>query len=1161
MEANRSTAEFLFRRAQELRAEDRPAFLTEACGSDLSLRRQVETLLTAHNQTSDSPPDALDGGATLVEPTPRQAALQNLDEVPGTIIGRFKLLEKLGEGGFGTVWAAEQREPVKRRVALKIIKLGMDTKQVVARFEAERQALALMDHPNIAKVFDAGATESGRPYFAMELVRGIPITKFCDEKKLDATDRLELFIKVCHAIQHAHQKGIIHRDIKPSNILVTLHDGVPVPKVIDFGIAKATQQELTEKTIYTQVQQFIGTPAYMSPEQAEMSGLDIDTRSDIYSLGVLLYELLTGTTPFDAKELMASGLDAMRNTIREKEPLRPSTRLSQSLVAADVRRLQSPSLDKPATEEEVRASSRQLLRAKETIALLRGDLDWIVMKCLEKDRTRRYDTATALAADLKRHLGNEPVLARPPSAIYRFQKAIRRHKLVFAATAAVSFALSFGLSASILQAIRATRAERAVKALFDSEREAKQAATQAQSAAVTERDNARRNLYAAKINLAHQAWLESNLGKARRLLLETTPGPGEEDLREWEWRYLWGLVRGDDAGELAKFNGGVFHLEFANRDRNLLISLTGSGAEERGAFVFDLEEGKLRNRRSLGQEAFSSAAGLEAKGQLLVHRREANTTNVLALLDRDSLEAKGRFVVPGHVRAMAISPDESLVAAYHGARSVVILDSGSGSNIAVIRAEVGSPHFGRLAFLPDGARLAIGFLGGKLQIVRARTGEVLRDLPAHTNGITALAVAPKAAVLATGAGFAETKVKIWNADTGEPIQELAGHRAWIASLAFSPDGTVLASASADQTIRLWDTTTWKEIATLRGHEDEIYCLAFAKGGRQLVSGAKDGSVRLWQVPPQTRHFSERVLPEAVGYSVVSPDSRRLVTLAADYVVWDTQTGEKLETLTALRGYRAAYDFTPDNRQLLVGGQKGKVRVWDFARNALTEFDAGGEDDVAAVHSLGGTNYFITVQGSQIKMWSQTGRKLSYQYQLKPSGPAQTSVAFASTGAIATGHGDGSVSLSDSKTGVLITNFPAHRRIVVGLAFSADAKLLATGGEEGLAKLWDLATFREIAALKGHLKSIHSLTISASGRRLATGGSGAEAIKIWDLRTQQELMTLGGGSALLRALSFSPDGNVLVGRTETGRLHLWRAPSWNEIEEAEAGKRQRLVSRD
>jgi len=365
-----------------------------------------------------------------------------LDEKAGARIGRYKLLQQIGEGGCGVVYMAEQEEPVRRRVALKIIKLGMDTRQVIARFEAERQALAMMDHPNIARVFDAGTTESGRPFFVMELVRGFKINEYCDREKLSTHERLNLFIKVCQAVQHAHQKGIIHRDLKPSNILITEQDGEPLPKVIDFGIAKATgNQPLTDKTLFTAFEQFIGTPAYMSPEQAGLGGLDIDTRSDIYSLGVLLYELLTGQPPFNAEELRRAAIDEVLRAIREKEPPRPSTRLA-TLTQAELTLV---------------AQQRQTVPSK-LPTLLRGDLDWIVLKTMEKDRSRRYETANGLAADLQRYLKNEPVVARPPGNLYRFQRLLQRNKIAFLAASAVTAALIIGLGVSIYSGIQERQA-------------------------------------------------------------------------------------------------------------------------------------------------------------------------------------------------------------------------------------------------------------------------------------------------------------------------------------------------------------------------------------------------------------------------------------------------------------------------------------------------------------------------------------------------------------------------------------------------------------------------------------------------------------------------------------------------------------------------------
>jgi serine/threonine protein kinase len=494
--------ETIFEQALEIGSEPaREEFLHRACGGNTAMRHRLQGLLRAHDRAGKflehaRPAEAATGVTPAAAPT---TVSLPLTEKPGERIGRYKLLQKIGEGGCGVVYMAEQEEPVRRRVALKIIKLGMDTRSVIARFEVERQALALMDHPNIAKIFDGGMTETavcsagcqpavspisnrqtrespdhplesgnapqagspaipqtgstgslryelsaGRPYFVMELVRGVKITEYCDEKKLTTHERLELFMQVCRAVQHAHQKGIIHRDLKPSNILVSVNDGVAVPKVIDFGIAKATTGEpLTDKTVFTAFEQFIGTPAYMSPEQALVTSLDIDTRSDIYSLGVLLYELLTGQTPFDPKELLQSGLDEMRCTIREQEPQRPSTRLSTLPAEALSTTAQRRGLDAP-----------------KLVSQLRGDLDWIVMKCLEKDRARRYETANGLARDIERHLNNEPVLARPPTKAYRLQKMVRRNRVVVTALCAVLSALLIGFGVATWMFIKERQATR-----------------------------------------------------------------------------------------------------------------------------------------------------------------------------------------------------------------------------------------------------------------------------------------------------------------------------------------------------------------------------------------------------------------------------------------------------------------------------------------------------------------------------------------------------------------------------------------------------------------------------------------------------------------------------------------------------------------------------
>jgi len=1138
--------EALFALALEKTVEKRAAFLDVVCEGDPALRQRLEALLAAHDAPDELPP------APAAKATIKLVMSEAPDEAVGQTLGRYKLMERLGEGGCGVVYVAEQTQPVRRRVALKVIKLGMDTKAVVARFEAERQALALMDHPNIAKVLDAGTTEVGRPFFVMELVRGIRITDYCDQNNLSTKERLELFIKICQAIQHAHQKGIIHRDIKPSNILVTLHDGVPVPKVIDFGIAKATEGRLTDATVYTQLHQFIGTPAYMSPEQAEMSGLDIDTRSDIYSLGVLLYELLAGSTPFDGKELMSLGIDAMRKTIREKEPVRPSTRFA-TLKGEDL-----------TTTAKRRATDKSKLMHD-----LKGDLDWIVMRCLEKDRTRRYDTATGLAADIKRHLNNEPVVARPPSTAYKFQKAFRRNKIVYAAGMAIAAALLLGIIASSWQSVRATRAKHealSARQLAEAS-ESKAVAAQADEARLRQSAQAaelvaRQRAYASDMNVAQQQLAGNNLGSVLDLLNRQRPLPGQKDLRGWEWRYFWGQTHSDALFTLCQQPAEINSLSISPDGLSVAIGSYHDG----GVSVWDLrtrqELFRLAKNEEFVRAVFSPSEpllaftgdGLSASGDLQVTLHLWNTATRQTVAD---------LPLDGDCVGLAFAKDgRTLVTSTFGnTNSLTLWRMPDGVKLASYPSDI--KHVGPTTSFAATADLSLAAYatgespGERIAVMDLRTGTNLWTAVAAKVFITALAFSPDGKTLASAAGFAESDIRLWDVATGKESGKLAGHGSWVSSLVFSPNGKKLISSCADQTIRTWDVAEQKCLDVLRGHRQEVWRLALLPDGKTLVSGAKDGAVCFWDTSVPHPGQPRIALPDRLIAWSFAPDSRSLLTLNRQGQVarWsgaDFQQKEPLLEMGTPASSSITYQiFSPDGHYLAVGSHNGVFQIWDVTRRQLYRQWTNGTDNMAPDRFLSEGNKVITwsLKDGLFHEWeSATGREL-WSWRVPGIWNGALAVSPDEQSCVAVGY-EGDVMLKNLTDG---NQTRLNLNIMEGswASYSPDGKWLAVASDLGFARVWNTANWQPVATVGGFLNGTSSAAFAPDNQRLAISSGGREAVKLFDTESWQNVLTLEAPGNDCYQLAFSPDGNTLGWLNQDRELYLWRAPSWAEINAAEA----------
>ena len=1076
----------LLDQAIELAPAQRGRFLDQACGTDAALRAELESLIGVGDELS----------AEFLR-TPLAEVLAVDSETFGAIglaagqriAERFDLKRKLGEGGMGQVWLAEQTTPVRRPVALKLIKAGMYDEAVVQRFQSERQSLAIMDHPAIAKVFEAGTTPQGQPYFVMEYVPGLPITQYCDEHKLNIRARLELFIQACEGVQHAHQKAIIHRDLKPANILIVEVDGKAVPRIIDFGLAKAIARatEPGDQTMLTRFGNFMGTPGYMSPEQVDPNIRDIDTRTDVYSLGVILYVLLTGLEPFETKRRQRLPLDEWLRQLREDEPPSPSGKVN-------------------AERDNLRATSEARgTEPKQLVSQLRGDLDWITIKALERDRERRYATPLELAADLRRYLSDEPVTARPASAGYQIRKFVRRHQ----------FAAAFIGMVTILSVVASAAALIAVKQKGEAKHQAAET-LKAQARLLTQ--------------AAAQRLKDHDVAGAQGIILEVLTNADFGQTHAPAAINVFQDIRAADA-QLGVLSGHAGFVRSAAYSPDGTRILTAS--HDKTARIWDARTGAELMMLS-GHGGFVRFAAYSPDGTRIVTASADKTARIW-----DARTGAVLAVLSGHgdaVVSAAFSPDGTRIVTASADKTARIWDARTGAPLAVLAAH--GDRINSAAYSPDGTRILTASYDKAAHIWDARTGAPLAVLSGHGDMVISAAYSPDGTRIVTAS--ADKTARIWDARTGTPLTVLSGHAGFVYSAAYSPDGTRIVTASYDKTARIWDGRPGAPLTVLSGHGDIVYSAAYSPDDARILTASNDKTARIWDARTGAELMMLAGHAGFVYSAAYSADGTRIVTASADKTarIWDARTGAVLAVLSGHGDAVVSAAFSPDGTRIVSGSYDKTARIWNARTGASLTVLSGHRDAVvSAAYSPDGTRIVTASYDKTARIWNaRTGAPLAV---LSGHGDLIVSAAYSPDGTrIVTASADETARIWDAGTGAPLTALSGHAAFVEAAAYSPDGTRIATASDDKTARIWDARTGDELTVFSGHGDRINSAAYSPDGTRIVTASDDKTA-RIWDARIPATL-----AAQILWDATAQTDPLPEIDRTELGLRSDARVRTWS-----------------